>query len=259
MHALPSTILVVDDDRDACQNLSDILTDLGYSVETAGDGFEALELVRNKPFDIALLDFKMPGMDGLSLYRKLKLISPSTVAIMISAFMTAATTEEARRAGAIKVLTKPLDPGLVLPLLEEALARPVVLLVDDDRDFCASLWDLLHERGYRVSLAHTVPAGKELVQQRKFDVVLLDLKLPEGTARDVLAVLREANPDARAILITGHRRELESLIEEALADGADAICYKPFNLDELLGTLGRLAETARRSRAAAGPPPASHP
>src|ERR1017187_8416339 len=59
------SILVVDDEVDTCRNLSDILTDLGYHVEVAHNGMSALEIVQ-KPFDVALLDFKMPGMDGLT-------------------------------------------------------------------------------------------------------------------------------------------------------------------------------------------------
>lgn len=244
MHSPNSSILVVDDDRDTCRNLSDILTDLGYAVQTACDGFSALELVRKNAFDVALLDFKMPGMDGLALYREIKRISPATVAIMISAYLSGATSDEARRAGTWKVLAKPVDVARVLPLVEEALGQPLVLVVDDDKDLCASLWDVLHERGYRVSLAHTAPVGRDLLLQRKYDVVMLDLKLPEGSGKDVLSILKGANPDARAMIITGHRSELEPLIEEMIADGADAICYKPFNLDELLETLGRLAKEA---------------
>jgi two-component system, NtrC family, response regulator HydG len=242
--ALPS-ILVVDDDRDTCRNLSDILTDLGYTVRTAHDGMTALELVRRTAFDVVLLDFKMPGMDGLALYREIKRVSPATLAIMISAYLSSATIDEARRAGTWKVLSKPLEMAQLLPLVEEALSQPLVLLVDDDRDLCASLWDLLHERGYRVSLAHTAPVGKDLIAQRKFNVVLLDLKLPEGSAREVLAVLREANSVSRTMIITAHRQEFESLIDEVLAEGADAICYKPFDLNDLLAQLDRLAQETR--------------
>lgn len=244
----PSSILVVDDDLDTCRNLSDILTDMGYAVRTAQDGFAAIELVKQHFFDVALLDFKMPGMDGLTLYRQIKRHSPATVAIIITAYLSTATSDEAHRAGTWKVLAKPVDVGVVLPLIDQALSQPLVLLVDDDAELCDSLWDVLRERDYRVCLAHTAAHGSALVQQRKFDVVLLDLKLPEGTAKDVLAVLREASPEARTIIITGHRRELEALIEEVLADGVDAICYKPFELDQLLGTLGRLASRQQPNR-----------
>ena len=65
-------ILVVDDEVDTCHNLSDILTDLGYRVDVAHDGISALELVRRNAYDVALLDYKMPGMDGLTLYREIK-------------------------------------------------------------------------------------------------------------------------------------------------------------------------------------------
>jgi DNA-binding NtrC family response regulator len=238
MPAVKPSILVVDDDPDTCQNLSDILADLGYHVLTAQDGFAARELVRKNSFDVALLDFKMPGMDGLELNREIRRISPSTVTLIISAYVTPAETEEALRAGTWKVLSKPMDLGTVLPLVDEALTWPVVLLVDDDREFCNSLWDVLHERGFRLGLAHTVAEGATQLGRRQFEVVLLDLVLPQGNALDVLQVLHQANPDAKAILITGHR-ELDAQIAAVLADGAAVVCYKPFDLDQLLGTLGQ--------------------
>jgi CheY-like chemotaxis protein len=240
------SILVVDDDCDACRNLSDILTDLGYAVQTAADGPSALELVRRNSFDVALLDYKMPGMDGLTLYREIKRLSPSTVAMMVTAYVSGASSDDARHAGMWKVLTKPIDLSMVLQFVDEAVNQPLILLVDDDRDLCASLWDLLRERGYRVSLAHTAAAARDLLVQQNLKVVLLDLRLPDGTGNDVFAVLRQANPQVRTMIITGHRPELDSLIEDLLVEGADAICYKPFNVDQLLATLKQLAETEPR-------------
>lgn len=90
----PASILVVDDEADTCRNLSDILTDLGYQVDTALNGYEALELARKKVHDVALLDLKMPGMDGLTLYRELRKLRASTVAIVVSAYANKATAEE---------------------------------------------------------------------------------------------------------------------------------------------------------------------
>lgn len=59
-------LLIVDDEADACRNLSDILSDLGYRVDAAYDG--ALELVNKHNYDVALLDLKMPGMNGVEVF-----------------------------------------------------------------------------------------------------------------------------------------------------------------------------------------------
>src|SRR4051812_29650663 len=147
-------ILVVDDEVDTCHNLSDILTDLGYRVDTAHDGPSALELVRKTNYDIALLDLKMPGMDGLTLYREIKKLRAGTEAIVVTAYASSATAEEAVSAGAWQVLSKPVDLPKLMGLVDEALGQPLVLVVDDDPDLCANLWDLLRERGYRVAVAH---------------------------------------------------------------------------------------------------------
>src|SRR5476649_840187 len=97
------SILVVDDEVDTCRNLSDILTDLGYHVDTAHDGKTALEKVRQKRYDVALLDLKMPGMDGLTLYREIKKIRAGTVAIVVTAYASSSTASEVLDAGAWQV------------------------------------------------------------------------------------------------------------------------------------------------------------
>ncbi len=103
------SVLVVDDELDTCRNLSDILTDLGYHVDTAHGGPSALELVRHKAYDMALLDLKMPGMDGLALYRAIKRLGAGSAAIIVRAYATGSTAAEARTAGAWQVLAKPVD------------------------------------------------------------------------------------------------------------------------------------------------------
>ena len=234
-------ILVVDDDRDICRNLSDILTDLGYRVDYAHDGLSALELTRQRPYDVALLDLKMPGMDGLSLYRQIKKQHAGTVSLLVTAYANPATAEEALVAGAWKVVAKPVDFRKLLGLVDEALGQPLVLIVDDDHDLCANLWDLLRERGFRVCLAHDGREAADRLKGSIFKVVLIDLRIPEGDGSMVFRAVREANPQARTILITGHRAEMDPLIDQMIAEGADAVCYKPFHIPELLEKLEQLA------------------
>jgi DNA-binding NtrC family response regulator len=234
------SVLVVDDDVDTCRNLSDILTDLGYHVDTAHDGPSALELIRRRPYDVALLDYKMPGMDGVTLYRAIKRQRAGTVAIVVTAYASGATAEEALQAGAWRIVPKPVDFPRLLGLVEEAVGQPLVLVVDDDPDLCASLWDLLRERGFRAALAHDERQAQAQLKDSAFAAVLIDMKLPAGDGAGVFRLVRQANPRSRTILITGCRSETEQGVRQALHEGADAVCYKPFDVGRLLDTLNRL-------------------
>jgi len=234
------SILVVDDDVDTCRNLSDILTDLGYHVDTANDGPAALELVRRNMYDVALLDLKMPGMDGLTLYREIKKVRAGTVAIIVTAYAGRTTAEQALSAGVWQVLAKPIDFPRLLGLVDQALEQPMVLVVDDDPDLCATLWDLLRERGYRVSLAHDERQAADRLKDQTFKVVLIDMRLPGGDGGSVFRLVRSVNPQARTIVITGHRSEMDQLVQQVINEGADAVCYKPFDVSGLLATLQKL-------------------
>lgn len=235
-------ILVVDDEVDTCRNLSDILTDLSYRVDVAHDGLAALEMVRLKPYDVALLDLKMPGMDGLTLYREIKKLRADTVAIVVTAYAGGDTKAEAMAAGAWQVLAKPVDFPKLLGLVDEALGQPLVMVIDDDHDLCATLWDILRERGYRVGLAHDEKEAAHRLTGRDFKVVLIDMKLPGGDGSTVFKIVRDMNPQARTVVITGHRSEMDRLVQKVMNEGADAVCYKPFDVPGLLSLLQKLSE-----------------
>jgi two-component system response regulator HydG len=234
-------ILIVDDEPDTCANLSDILTDLGYVVDTAQDGFAALKLVEKTTYDIALLDLRMPGMDGLELYRRIRQLSAGTVAIVVTAYASSDTAKSVLSAGAWKIVPKPVNISNLLNLVSNALDAPLVLVVDDDRDLCDNLWEIFHERGYRICTAHDVPEAEKKLREHRFHVVLIDMKLPAGDGQQVLHALRQADREARSILITGFTGEMESKVQQALQAGANAVCYKPFDVEKLLSTVHELS------------------
>lgn len=119
MSSTQRSMLVVDDDEDTCSNLSDIFSDLGYRVETAPNGPAALEKVRRRCFELALLDLMMPGMDGLTLYQAVHKLCPETVALLITGEPDHPRAAECLQAGIRCVIPKPLD----IPPLAAFLAK----------------------------------------------------------------------------------------------------------------------------------------
>lgn len=244
MSARRPSVLVVDDEIDICNNLSDILTAFGYEVETATNGLDALELVQHRPFDVALLDLKMPGMDGLTLYRNLKKLRAGTVAMLVTAYAGGDTAREAMDAGAWQVLPKPVDVGRLLGEVERVVGQPTLLVVDDDADLCENLWQILRQEDYRVCIAHSRDEATRKLHENPYRIILLDLKLPGGDGLGLMQTIRESNPEAKIVLITGHRSELEETIGRILREGAEGICYKPFDVSQLLEMIHHAAAHA---------------
>ncbi len=235
----PTRLLVVDDDLDTCANLADILSDIGYDVRTAPDGTTALRSLAERAFDVVLLDLKMPGMDGLQLYRELKRRSASTVAILITGFADAETRERAEKLGVWRILPKPVDVPALLPLISEAAGQPLLLIVDDDPDFCASMYDVLRERAFRVSIAGSAHEAAEQLDRQEFQIVLVDWRLPDTDGLKLLEQIHVQHPQARTILLTGHRHELSEQLKNNSLPGADVFFYKPLEMNAFLGTLQR--------------------
>ncbi len=234
-----TAILVVDDDQDIACNVSDILIDAGYRVDIANDGTSALELVRKNAYDIALLDYCMPDMDGASLYEKIREIQPSMVAIMITAYAGHDGVQRAKDAGTWHVLRKPVDIRRLLGLVQEAADQPIILVIDDDTEFCNNLWQILRERGYRVAIANSEDEARVKLSDRQYQVVLLDLVLRQMVSTEVFAEIRRQSPSTATIVITGERSRSQAA-EEMVADGAECLQYKPLDITTLLNRIDTL-------------------
>ncbi|HHX65466.1 MAG TPA: response regulator [Chloroflexi bacterium] len=110
-------ILVVDDDLGIRETMFDILTLENYSVDVAASGEEAVERCRKERYDVALLDIRMPGMNGVETLRVLREIDPNLRVIMITGHEVGDLASEAMEAGAEAVFRKPLDVAMFLPML----------------------------------------------------------------------------------------------------------------------------------------------
>ncbi len=111
-------VLVVDDEQIVRESLKDWLEDVGFDVESAASGEEALERLDQDPFDLLLVDIKMPGMDGVEVLRRAREAHADLMVIMITAYATVDTAVEAMKMGALDYLTKPFDPEKLVPMVE---------------------------------------------------------------------------------------------------------------------------------------------
>lgn len=103
------SILVADDEEDFRIIFSDILKKMGYQVRTVQNGLEAISVIENQPVDIALIDFKMPGMSGIELLKEIKLRTPQIEVIVITGMGTIDSAVEAMKSGAYDYITKPVN------------------------------------------------------------------------------------------------------------------------------------------------------
>jgi ATP-dependent Clp protease ATP-binding subunit ClpA len=117
-------ILVVDDDP-AINAVLKHLLEKDYSVDTALNGAQAIELFDHDPHELVLLDLQLPDIDGLTLLQHFKEKRPSTQVIVSTAFVSVAKAVEATKAGAWYFLEKPFDLEQLLPLVESALKTPI--------------------------------------------------------------------------------------------------------------------------------------
>ena len=113
-------ILIVDDELVVRDSLARWFTAEGYDVKPLASAREALE-VATQEWDLALLDIKMPGMDGMDLEAKLKEADPDLILIMMTGYATVDTAVKALKNGAYDYLTKPVDPDELSHLVGKAL------------------------------------------------------------------------------------------------------------------------------------------
>ena len=132
--ALPNTnkmnekprIIVIDDKAQDCETISDILLqnkDQGYEVEIAKSGKEALEKIKGKFFAAALIDIRLPDTNGLELLKEIKIYSPKTEALMITAYTLLEDAVKALNLGAFSYLAKPINMGELLVKIGRALEK----------------------------------------------------------------------------------------------------------------------------------------
>jgi signal transduction histidine kinase/CheY-like chemotaxis protein len=254
-------VLVVDDDPELCQYFSEIAGRLEIACDTVIGGEEALALVdKNGPYDIYFVDWKMPGMDGINLSRRIKAKwTDKSVVVMISAAEWNTLADEAKSAGVDKFLPKPLFPSSIADCVNECLGVGARIAeempaekMDNFENRCILLAEDM-ELNREIVLALLEPArlqidcaenGVEVVQMfadapEKYEMIFMDMQMPEMNGLEATRRIRAMDvPNAKRIPIVAmtanvFREDIEKCIEAGMNDHVG----KPLDLEEVLAKL----------------------
>lgn len=206
-------ILVVEDEPDVAQLLQLMLTRAGYRVDIALNGLQAQAALERTAYDALSLDLMLPDISGLEIIRQLRQ-QPQTEALPI--VVVSAKMEEGRLAingdfSAIDWLAKPIDEHRLLAVVDRLVYQdpnqddglhPRVLHVEDDDDLYQVVRAMVGER-FDFEQAKTLREARARVALERFDVVILDIGLPDGSGWDLLPEIRARQPDARVVILSG--------------------------------------------------------
>lgn len=231
-------VLVVDDDRMMTRTLKEILELQGWSVDMAHDGRRAVEMALRIPYDVVLMDVKMPGMDGVSAFKAMKEARPDVKVVLMTAFAAESQISEAEDEGVLRVLSKPVDIRALLAYLTGLLSRRrAVLIVDSDVAFLRTLSDSLQLSGFETVAAKSLAEAMRLVREDRPAAILLHMHLGAVSARDATLAVHAINPDAALILYSGRpgaEREIDGHVPRELVH---TYLQKPFAVEEVTEVL----------------------
>ena len=269
IHPSDMSVLIVDDDPIACEHARLVLEKAGIASEVAVSGQEAIEMVqlrhaRMEPYNLILVDWKMPEMDGVETTRRIRTIVGNESAIIIlTAYRWDDVLEEAVQAGVDSFIPKPLFAAAVMEEFKAALRRKGglaaqrahkadltgrrILLAEDVEVNAEIISMVLQSRNMEVDLAENGRIALEKFSGHEpgyYDAVLMDMRMPEmdglEATRRIRALDRE---DAQLIpIIALTANAFDEDVQRSLQAGLNAHLSKPIQPEVLFETLESLIQ-----------------
>jgi len=240
-----TNILVVDDLRSMRLTLGGILEDEGHNVVTAENGYQAIEAAKEIHFDVIFMDIKMPGINGVQTFREIKKVDPKAAVIMMTAYSVEDLVKEALEEGAYAIVYKPFDINRIIAIIEELLHERILILVVDDRlGDRETLKAILEDKGYRVATAKDGADAIEMVKSRHYDIIFLDVRLPDISGVETFEQVKKIDPEATVIMMTGYTEE--ELVRRAISQGAYTCIYKPFDMERVIALVESISREKKR-------------
>lgn len=236
-------ILIVEDDELSCELLQRRLENDGYDISTASTAKEALELINTSKFELVLLDIMLPDMNGDVVLKKIK-SNPNltkTQVIMVSANGEREMVLKCIDDGAIDYLIKPFSMTLASLRISRCLKNANIhtnsdeniykdskILIADDQELNRDvLAHRLKKSGYHISSYDNGHDTLNALKNDTFDLILLDIMMPDISGIDVLKEIRQFKNNTPIIMLTAID-DIET-IDECIVAGADDYILKPVN------------------------------
>jgi|GEM_PF-1775262 len=220
-------ILICEDDRDVARLLSLMLEREGYRADVAHDAREARRLLGERSYAALTLDLVLPDLDGVSLIRELR-GSEATNRLPIVVVSVCADDGRAElNGGALGVvdwLVKPIDEHRLRSAMQQATRRPLgagtlILHVEDDPDLQRVVAAIV-DRDATVEQALDLATARERLARQRFDLVILDLALPDGSGLELLPYLGSLDPATPVLIFSAHE------VDAAIADRVASVLVK---------------------------------
>ena len=239
-------VLLVDDEKEFVESLSERLELRNLEADVAYDDEQALEALKEGKHDVMVLDLRMPGIDGIEVLRRVKKTNPDIQVVVLTGHGTDKDEEQAKKLGAFAYMKKPIEIDHLIGALKQEKLK--VLLVDDEKEFVESLSERLELRNLEADIAYDGEQALKAIKKGKHDVMVLDLRMPGIDGIEVLRRVKKSNPDMQVVVLTGHGTDKDE--EQAKKLGAFAYMKKPADIDQLVGTLQKAWSRLKKSKKA---------
>ena len=181
-------ILVVDDELNICQSCSKILAKLDYDISYALNGYDALKMMENEPFDVILTDLKMSSLGGMEVLRRVKDAYPDTIVIVMTGYASVSSAVEVMKMGALDYLPKPFTPDELRAIVRQAVA---------EREIRRQNQQLQNQKQKSAALSHQLIGNSSKIKQ-------------------VITMIQKVAPTDSTVLIYGESGTGKELVARAV-------------------------------------------